>query len=80
MDSVILEWGSSFELAILSAMESPDSVRSIIIHERPSDHEKALDKRRYFFVPWGMYNYDEIPKSYFNFTDTSKYVVLEQLP
>ncbi len=73
MDTLIQSWGSSFEFWLLSSLRDPGNPRSIVIDEDPSRFDWARPNNHAFFTEWDIFPYDELPKQYFNFQDTSYY-------
>lgn len=66
---------SPFEFWLLSSIETPDDVRSIIIHNDP----KQIDYIQYylnksFISRMCVINYEELNPLYYNFSDTSHHV------
>ncbi|BDS14557.1 hypothetical protein [Aureispira anguillae] len=72
MDTLMLSWGSSYEFWMLSTIESGES-RSVIIY----DDRKRLTQwgkmkhTKLFITQWGATLYQDLPKEYFNFQDTT---------
>ncbi len=76
IDTVVMTWSSSYEFWLLSTLERQKSA-SIIIHPQPENFNWAKEKRDVFYSNWGVFNYKDLPKQYFNFRDTSLYKVVE---
>lgn len=74
-EHLLTTWGTSYELWLLSTLESGRS-RSIIIEDQPGEFDWALPAKQSFIVKWGNFAYSELNPRYFNFTDTSTYVKL----
>lgn len=77
MDKVLLSWGSSFEFMLLSSLENPDSTRLIAIDEDPSRLHWAAGRPRAVITEWEVWDYDQLPRRYFNPQDTTLYRTLE---
>lgn len=74
METLKMSWGSSYEFLMLSALEHPDSARCVIIHDDPGRFDSLLTRPQLFFGAFKNYPFEELPKAYFNFRDTSGYV------
>lgn len=77
MDTLMMSWGSSFEFMLLSSLENPAGTRMIVIDEDPSRLYWATDRRRAVITEWEVWNYDELPKRYFNPQDTTLYKTVD---
>ncbi|TNE60573.1 MAG: hypothetical protein EP344_06910 [Bacteroidetes bacterium] len=77
MDTLILSWGSAYEFLLLSALESPDSARCILIDESAWRFDSLLEHPRLFLGEFQNYRYDQMPGRYFHLRDTTPYVRLE---
>lgn len=73
LDTLIMSWGSSFEFWLLSSLRNPEAPRSIVIDEDPARFDWTMSNNSAFFTEWGIYNYADLPKRYFNFTDIGYY-------
>lgn len=73
MDKILMSWGSSYEFWLLSSCNSPGNPRSVIIDENPSQFDWAIGNNKGMLTEWGMFDYKDLPKRYFNFTDTTYY-------
>jgi len=71
-DTLLMTWGSSYELWILSTMEKGVS-RSIIIEEIENEFDWAFPANKSFISKWGTFDYATLNKKYFVFTDTTSY-------
>jgi hypothetical protein len=69
MDTLMMNWGTSYEFWLLSTVESGHT-RSILIDEDPQQFGWALDKPHSFLTKWGAFEYDKLPRRYFIFRDT----------
>ncbi len=76
MDTLMMTWSTSYEIWLLSTIES-DSSRSIIIEETENEFDNALLSNKTFFTKWGYFDYDGLNKNYFHFHDTTNYVKVE---
>lgn len=79
-DKLLEVWGTPCETLLLSALQSPDSTRTIVVVK--PDNKAVLDnleKQSHFMTAFGPIPYAEINKSpYFNLTDTTEYRVLNR--
>lgn len=81
VDKLLQTWGTPCETLLLSAMQSPDSTRTIVVAS-PSNEKLLLDNLHYevhFLTAFGPIPYYEINESpYFNFRDTAQYRILRE--
>jgi len=70
---VLTTWGTSYELWLLSTIETGRS-RAVIIEEQPGEFDWALPANHSFIVKWGNFPYSSLNTNYFVFSDTSAYV------
>lgn len=75
MEKIMLTWGSPCEFWMLSTVEF-DETRSILIYDNKGDlgGEDRKNRQKTVLLRWGHADYQDLPKTYFNFQDTSKYV------
>lgn len=68
---LIYTWASSYEFWLLSALEQRNTAFIIIKDEV----QKAVyfDDNKLLITNWGAFRYNELPKQYFPFTDTTTY-------
>lgn len=79
MGTLQLSWGSAFETLFLSALQSPDSTRTVIIYDPNVPMEQFLPQKKAFFQPFAAMPYEWFQESpYFHFRDTAQYRVLRQ--
>lgn len=78
LDILWMTWGSSYESLLLSTLENPNAPRTFLIDENPDRFLWTLHKTQTYFTKWGAFDYDKLPKQYFNFTDNRKYLILEK--
>lgn len=71
-------WASPFETLLLSAIENPDSTRSIFIYNKDVDISSKLSKKRHILTPFSDLSYESLPHAYFQLQDTAKYQILDQ--
>jgi hypothetical protein len=71
---LVMSWGSSFELLLLSSLEKPENSRCLLIDENPTRLDWARHAKNSFITEWEVWKYDELPKRYFAPSDTSLYV------
>ncbi len=77
MDILLMIWSTPFEFWLLSTSEQGKTA-SIIISERPPEHEAAVGSTKSLITTWGVYQYQELPEKYFNLTDTvTSYTVIK---
>lgn len=74
MDQLKMSWGSPYEFLLLSSLAHPDSARCILVHDSPERFDSLLTRPRLFLGTFKNYPFEALPKSYFNFQDTSGYV------
>ena len=74
MDTLLLSWGTAYEFLMLSALEHPDSARCILVDEASWRFDTLLAQPRLFLGEFKNYRFDELPRRYFNFQDSSAYV------
>ena len=72
---LLTTWGTSYELWLLSTLETGRS-RSVVIEEQPGEFDWALPATHSFIVKWGNFPYAVLKPQYFNFSDTTAYVKL----
>lgn len=71
-DILIKTWGSCYEFWLLSTLEENES-RSIIIERPDYGFGWAIAEKTKFIAQWGIFPYQEFPKNYFKFHDTTAY-------
>lgn len=76
IDTLLMTWGTSYEIWLLSTIEQGFS-RSIIIEEREGEFDWALPNSNSFITKWGYFYYTDLNKKYFIFNDTSDYIKME---
>ncbi|MFL5730167.1 MAG: hypothetical protein ACJ75J_11835 [Cytophagaceae bacterium] len=76
LDTMLMNWGSSYELLILSSLENPDSAKCIIIEDNPERLRPELYRNKALFTPWEFTEFNYLPHHYFHPTDTSCYRIL----
>jgi hypothetical protein len=72
INTLMLNWASSYEFLLLSSIENNES-RSIIITENPERFDSLLNQKNLFLEEWRQYKYKQFPIRYFNLNDTTKY-------
>ena len=82
MEKYLMAWGSPFETLLLSSRQSPDSTRTFYIFNEGVLKPESREKQHDFLTPFGDIPFRHINKNYFNFQDTSQYILLgkEDLP
>jgi hypothetical protein len=71
-DTMIMTWGSSYELWLLSTIELGRS-SSIIINENENEFDWAVPSKQSFISKWGVFDYTALNRRYFIFNDTTAY-------
>lgn len=71
-------WASPFETLLLSAIENPDSTRSVFIYNKDVDITSKLSKKSHLLTPFSDLPYESLPAAYFNLRDTGVYQILNQ--
>ena len=69
---LLMYWGSAYETLYLSASQSPDSTRSIIILPEPQQTLWITGGKKNFYTIFDNIEYDKANKRYFNFQDTTR--------
>jgi hypothetical protein len=77
MDTLIQSWGSAFEFWLLSSIQNHNNPRSVVIYNDWNKFDYALPQNKVFLSEWEVTPYEELPKKYFNFQDTSYYVKIK---
>lgn len=75
----IVTWASPYEFWLLSAIESKE-LRSVVIEDNFSQniasYDSLLNRKNSFFIPFGRdLAYKKLPKTYFDFQDTTTYTL-----
>lgn len=70
VDTLFMTWGSSFEIWLLSTIETGIS-RSIIIEESPNEFDWKMNDSNTLITKWEVFNYADLNRKYFIFNDTS---------
>ncbi|MBX9851102.1 MAG: hypothetical protein K2X86_05010 [Cytophagaceae bacterium] len=78
MNILKLQWSSPYEFLLLSSLDQPKNSRCIIIDYDPKRFNWAMKKNKTFFTPWGLIDYKDLPKEYFDLRDTSYYKIATQ--
>lgn len=74
---LIMSWGTSFEMLLLSALNSPQEARYVAIDAHPENYQWAIDENQYWISKWNMVKNAEMNRKYFDNKDESKYVILQ---
>jgi len=74
-DTVLMDWGISYENWVLSNIIYGRTI-SVSIEEQPGELEWAINKNKTFVSKFGTWDYSEFPKNYFGFGDTTNYIRL----
>jgi len=75
VDTLWQTWASSQEIWLLSSLKYPDNPSSITISPKAEKFHWALKRNTSFITEWELFPYETLPKQYFNFRDTSRYVI-----
>ncbi len=75
-DTLMMTWSTSYEIWLLSTIET-DTSRSIIIEEQENEFDYALSSNKSFLTKWGSFDYTDLNPKYFHFFDTTNYVKLK---
>lgn len=80
MDKLLMTWGSPFETLLLSALQHPDSTRTLLIADPSLPIEDyARDQNKAFVNPFSVIPYSDFhDNGYFRFRDTSHYQILSK--
>ena len=70
--TLLMPWGSAYETLYISAIQSPDSTRSIYITPELDQILRKTDSRKKFYTTFQNIEYAELNKRYFNFQDTTQ--------
>ena len=73
VDTFKLSWAMTYEFLFLSALESPDSARVILVTGEPQRYDTLHCEPRLLLGPFRNYPYDVIPACYFVLKDTTCY-------
>lgn len=77
MDTLLMTWGTPYEFWLLSTAEKGTSA-SIAILDDIEGVKWAAGNKQDFITQWGVFNYKDLPKTYFKFSDTtSSYILME---
>lgn len=78
-EKVVMEWSTCYEFWALSTIENGYSA-SILVLEQPDELAWAAPTTNAFVSRWGLFPYNELPKTYFRFADSvSGYRVVRDL-
>ena len=70
MDTVMMEWGTPYEVWLLSTPVYGKTA-SIVITENPNSLHWATQSGNHALFTWGFFPYKEFPARYFSFPDTT---------
>lgn len=70
LDSLKMLWGVSYEMWLISTIETGES-RSVIVEEQAGQYEDATKQTQEFQTPWGQLWYAGLRSDYMRFTDTT---------
>lgn len=71
---LIMTWGTPYETWLLSSRKG-GATKSILITPQPKELEWTISNTKAFITPWGVFEYKDLPNSYFHFIDYSPYVM-----
>ncbi|TAK40313.1 MAG: hypothetical protein EPO28_10330 [Saprospiraceae bacterium] len=66
MDTVLMTWGVPFTAMHLSALEHPDSAKTLLILPSFERYEKEMKGNRYFLSPFKAMDLEELNQRYYN--------------
>jgi hypothetical protein len=69
MDTLLMNWASPYEFALLSSSETPHT-ESLTIADTAAHLYWAAGERKQLVTQWGNIQYRDLPAQYFHFTDT----------
>lgn len=72
--SLMMTWATPYEIWLLSTIKHQNT-RSIMITENPDEVAWTLPEKQKFVTKWGAFNYSELSPRFFNFSDTSTYII-----
>lgn len=70
-DTLMQHWSFGYETLYYSALQSPDSTRSICVYPDIEKHLWRLNYQKMYLARWNSVPYDDLPHHLFNFTDTT---------
>lgn len=75
------DWATPYEFWLLSAIENPNEMRSIMVHPNPHEFDHVrISCNNCFITYWGNFPYSNFSnKKYLNFTDTTFYTIYHPL-
>jgi hypothetical protein len=76
-DTLLMTWGTSYEIWLLSTIENNKSA-SVIVEEQPGEFDWAIQNHKGFITKWGCFDYSTLNSRYFKFFDTSSYTKITQ--
>ncbi|MFQ5448863.1 MAG: hypothetical protein ACE5FF_18210, partial [Saprospiraceae bacterium] len=76
IDTVIMEWGVPFTAMHLTALEHPDSAKTLLILPNFERYEKEMKGDRYFLSPFKALDLEELNPRYFRL-GPGRYVLLK---
>ncbi len=71
-DSLLMTWASTYELWLLSTIET-GTTRSILVLDSPSELAWQMKAQQELITPWGAFKYHKLLSKYFVLKDTSRY-------
>ena len=77
LDTLIMTWGMAYESLLLSALEHPDSARTIFLETGQEEFPPYLKEGGYFLGKFSKIPLSELPHRYFRL-DSSGYFRIEQ--
>ena len=75
-DILQMLWGTPYECLLLSICEGQRPA-SIIIDDDPPHRPWAVEQKRSLIVNYNLYPYDQLPRKYFNFRDTTSGYIID---
>ncbi len=68
--TLLMDWGSAYETLYISATQSPDSTRTLLIVNDAKEKMWLTNNNKHFCTIFDNIEYEKVNKQYFNFKDT----------
>ena len=79
IDTLMMTWASPYETLLLSAVKGPEYSKTLMIANPDLvPVESLLENTNALLTPFGAIPFADLPNQYFNFRDTSKYLILNR--
>ncbi|MEM1327553.1 MAG: hypothetical protein AAGI23_16450 [Bacteroidota bacterium] len=79
MDTLLQSWGSGLEFWLLSMYKDPTNPRNIMVTKNIDKFKDKMTFTDQFLYEWQNIRYQDLPKHYFPFRDSTFFVVKENL-